>query len=55
MRTTIFVCDTCGLRKKLDRTKEHWCTSCAGRKETEMHPVSIKLLENLGLVQREAR
>ena len=52
MRTTVFVCDTCGEKKKLDYAKQHWCTSCAGKKETEMRPVSIKSLEVPGSVQR---
>ena len=55
MRTTVFICDTCGEKKKLDRTKEHWCTNCAGRKETEMRPVGIRLSENLGLVPGATR
>ena len=42
MRTEIFVCDTCGQRKRLDRSKQHWCPNCAGKKETEMRPVSVK-------------
>jgi hypothetical protein len=44
MRTEIFVCDTCGERKRLDSRKEHWCKECAGKKETEMRPVRIKPL-----------
>ena len=52
MRTTVFVCDTCGEKKRLDRTKEHWCTACAGKKETEMHPVSVKPLETASVVRR---
>ncbi len=43
MKTEIFVCDNCGERKRLDSRKEHWCEHCAGRKETEMRPVRIKL------------
>lgn len=42
MKTEVFVCDTCGERKRLDSRKEHWCESCAGKKETEMRPVRIK-------------
>ncbi len=42
MKTEIFVCDNCGERKRLDRSKQHWCTVCAGKKETELRPVSDK-------------
>ena len=42
MKTEVFVCDTCGERKRLDRTKQHWCGHCAGKRETEMRPVRIK-------------
>ncbi len=42
MKTEVFVCDRCGERKRLDRTKQHWCVSCAGKQETEMRPVRIK-------------
>jgi hypothetical protein len=47
MRTEIFVCDTCGERKRLDRCKQHWCPRCAGKKETEMRPVRVKPLSIL--------
>lgn len=49
MRTEIFVCDTCGERKRLDRTKQHWCTHCAGKKETEMRPARVKPIPVAGL------
>jgi predicted RNA-binding Zn-ribbon protein involved in translation (DUF1610 family) len=26
--TVMFVCDACGLRKPLDKTKRHWCEAC---------------------------
>lgn len=26
--TLMFVCDGCGLRKPLDKTKRHWCEVC---------------------------
>ncbi len=26
--TLIFICDTCGVRASLDRTKRHWCEAC---------------------------
>lgn len=42
MRTEIFVCDRCGQRKRLDRTKQHWCDVCASKQETEMRPVGCK-------------
>lgn len=42
MRTEIFVCDRCGQRKRLDRTKQHWCDACASKQETEMRPVGSK-------------
>jgi hypothetical protein len=47
MRTEVFICDTCGERKRLDRAKQHWCAYCAGRKETEMRPVRVKPLASL--------
>ena len=42
MKTEVFVCDRCGSRKRLDRTKQHWCEFCAKKQETEMRPVRIK-------------
>ena len=42
MRTEIFVCDRCGERKRLDRTKQHWCPTCSKKQETEMRPVRVK-------------
>ncbi|MDQ3546776.1 MAG: hypothetical protein M3429_09745 [Verrucomicrobiota bacterium] len=26
--TLMFVCDRCGARKSLDKTKRHWCEEC---------------------------
>ncbi len=42
MRKEIFVCERCGERKRLDPRKQHWCGSCAGKKETEMQPARAK-------------
>ncbi len=42
MKTEVFVCDRCGERKRLDRSKQHWCEHCANKQPTEMRPVRVK-------------
>jgi predicted amidophosphoribosyltransferase len=38
-RAELFVCDNCGMRKRLDRGKRHWCDNCSSGSSFEMRPV----------------
>ena len=35
-QTEVFVCDHCGARKRLDKTKRHWCEDCTRGTPVEM-------------------
>jgi hypothetical protein len=43
-QTDIFVCDTCGARKRLDARKRHWCDDCARGTPVEMRRAKDKRL-----------
>jgi len=42
INTEVFTCDKCGIRKRLDGTKRHWCDSCTGGTPIEMRSVRDK-------------
>jgi hypothetical protein len=43
-RTEVFVCDTCGLRKRLASDKRHWCDNCTTGSPVEMRRANDKRL-----------
>jgi hypothetical protein len=43
-QTDIFVCDSCGARKRLERDKRHWCDNCTREKPVEMRRAKDKRL-----------
>ena len=46
-QTDVFVCDNCGVRKRLDRNKRHWCDEC-----TRGTPIEMRRARDKRLVQR---
>lgn len=42
-RTEVFVCDHCGLRKRLPRDQRHWCDNCNETPPVEMHLTRSRL------------
>jgi hypothetical protein len=38
----IFICDQCGLRKRKDSAKRHWCDVCTNGAPVEMRPAKDK-------------
>jgi hypothetical protein len=42
--TDIFVCDSCGARKRLDSRKRHWCDNCTRGAPVEMRRARDKRL-----------
>jgi len=42
IHTDVFTCDKCGIRKRLDGTKRHWCSNCIGESAIEMRAVRDK-------------
>ena len=43
--TLMFICDKCGVRKPLDKTKRHWCEHC-GVSPVEMRCVRDRQLSS---------
>jgi len=39
VRKEVFVCDHCGIRKRLDSSQRHWCEDCTSRSPVEMRSV----------------
>jgi hypothetical protein len=46
-QTDVFVCDSCGSRKRLARDKRHWCDDC-----NRGTPVEMRRARDKRLVQR---
>ena len=42
MPTEIFVCDTCGARKRLPANQRHWCDECTRGSPIEMRRAGDK-------------
>jgi hypothetical protein len=42
VKKEVFVCDHCGIRKRLDASKRHWCENCASGSPVEMRPARDK-------------
>ena len=42
-RTEVFVCDHCGLRKRLPRDERHWCDNCNQTPPMEMRLTRSRL------------
>lgn len=38
----VFICDTCGLRRRLESAKRHWCDNCVQGTPVEMRPAKDK-------------
>jgi hypothetical protein len=38
----VFVCDSCGMRKRLERNKRHWCDNCNRGTPIEMRRAKDK-------------
>ena len=38
----VFICDKCGVRKRLDSSKRHWCDLCTHNAPVEMRPAKDK-------------
>ncbi|MGZ4967229.1 MAG: hypothetical protein ACXWFY_06255 [Chthoniobacterales bacterium] len=49
-KTEVFVCDNCGLRKRLPSDKRHWCDNCTTGSPIEMRRANDKRL-NFGRKQ----
>ncbi|MDQ6911724.1 MAG: hypothetical protein M3128_02495 [Verrucomicrobiota bacterium] len=49
-RSEVFVCDNCGLRKRLPSDKRHWCDNCTTGSPIEMRRANDKRL-NFGRVR----
>ncbi len=49
-RTEVFVCDNCGLRKRLSSDERHWCENCTHGSPIEMRRANDKRL-NFGRSQ----
>ena len=45
-QTDVFVCDSCGVRKRLDRNKRHWCEDCTRGSPVEMRRARDKKLNH---------
>jgi hypothetical protein len=45
-QTDIFVCDSCGVRKRLERHKRHWCDNCTRDTPIEMRRAKDKKLHH---------
>jgi hypothetical protein len=43
-QTDIFVCDSCGARKRLESRKRHWCDNCSRGTPVEMRRAKDKRL-----------
>lgn len=43
-QTDLFVCDNCGTRKRLERSKRHWCDNCTRGTPVEMRRAGDKRL-----------
>ena len=43
-RSEVFVCDNCGLRKRLPSDKRHWCDNCTTGSPIEMRRANDKRL-----------
>ena len=42
MRKEVFVCDNCGMRKRLDSAQRHWCEECKTSSPVELRPARDK-------------
>jgi hypothetical protein len=42
-KTEVFVCDHCGMRKRLARDQRHWCDECKQTPPVEMHLTRSRL------------
>ncbi|MFL6521470.1 MAG: hypothetical protein ACJ8NS_14715 [Chthoniobacterales bacterium] len=42
MRKEVFVCDNCGMRKRLSSSQRHWCEECKTSSPVELRPVRDK-------------
>jgi hypothetical protein len=42
MKKEVFVCDTCGMRKRLNSAERHWCEACTLSSPVEMRPARDK-------------
>ena len=44
MKKELFICDRCGLRKRLQSSARHWCDNCDYGGHVEMRPARDKRL-----------
>lgn len=44
MKKELFICDRCGLRKRLPSAARHWCDNCDYGGQFEMRPARDKRL-----------
>ena len=42
MRKEVFVCDNCGMRKRLASAQRHWCDECKVTPPVELRPARDK-------------
>jgi hypothetical protein len=42
IKKEIFICDQCGLRKRLSTAQRHWCEQCDRGSPVEMRPARDK-------------
>src|SRR3954468_5800582 len=42
VRKEVFVCDNCGMRKRLNSAQRHWCEECKTGSPVELRPVRDK-------------